>query len=179
MPSAPDVRALERTGATQRLRKLVRPDRFGHVLVHPGGEAGLAVLTHRIRRHRDDARAGLRRPALADPPRGIETVQLGHLHVHEHDVVGLPVERRQHLEAVRRHVRAVAELLEELECDLLVHGAVLGQEDPQRRYRRLARVRHGLAGLRLLVVRGKRFHKSVVELRGLDRLRQLDGELFR
>ena len=169
--------AFERTRAAQRLRQLVRTDRLGDVVIHPGGEAGLAVLGHRVRRHRDDARASLRRPALADPARSIETVQLGHLHVHEHDVVGLPLERLQCLEAVRRHVGAVAELVEEPECDLLVHGVVLGQEDPQRRCRRLAHFRHGLAGLRLLYVLGKRFHEGVVELRGLDRLRQLHREL--
>ena len=35
----------------------------------------------------------------------------------------------------------------------------------------------GLAGLRLLYVLGERFHEGVVELGGLDRLRQLHGEL--
>ena len=72
-------------------------------------------------------------PALADAARGVEAVHLGHLDVHQHDVVGLPLERLERLEAVRRDVGAVAQLVEHPERDLLVHGVVLGQEDPQRR----------------------------------------------
>ena len=41
------------------------------------------------------------RPPLADPARGVETVELRHLHVHQHDVVGLPLERVDRLETVR------------------------------------------------------------------------------
>ena len=50
-------RVRRRSGATaQRLRQLLDADRLGHVVVHAGGEARLAVALHRVRRHRDDAR---------------------------------------------------------------------------------------------------------------------------
>ena len=109
-PHAPSGRGRARFSAAASSS---RADRLRHVVVHPRREARFAILLHRVRRHRDDAGPRLRRPALADPARGVETVQLGHLHVHQHDVVGLSLERLQRLEPVRRDVGAVAELLEQ------------------------------------------------------------------
>ncbi len=63
-PAEPASPFREWARALQRLRELLRTDRLRDVVVHPGREAGLAVLGHRVRRHRDDARAGLR-PASA------------------------------------------------------------------------------------------------------------------
>jgi hypothetical protein len=61
-----------------------------------------------------------------DPPGRLQPVHLGHLHVHEDHVVVLAAERGEHLEAVRRQVRPVAQALQEEQRDLLVHGVVLG-----------------------------------------------------
>ena len=41
---------------------VLRADRLGDVVVHPGCEARLAVLEHGVRGHRDDPRTGLGRP---------------------------------------------------------------------------------------------------------------------
>ena len=113
----------------QRPRQLVCANWLGQVVVHPGREARFAILRPHVRGHGDDAGADPRRPALADPTGGVETVQLGHLDVHQDDVVGLPLECVQGLQAIPRHVRSIPEPIEESECDLLVHGVVLGEED--------------------------------------------------
>ena len=57
-------------------------DRLRDVVVHAGGEAGVEVGLHRVRRHRDDrqltrSRVGTQRP------RRLQAVELGHLHVHQ------------------------------------------------------------------------------------------------
>ena len=76
------------------------------------------------------------RPAPDDLARGGEAVHLGHLHVHQHDVVELARQRLEHLEAVGGDVGAVAHALEHAQRDLLVHGVVLGEQDAQRNARR-------------------------------------------
>ena len=48
-----------------------------------------------------------------DLARGLEAVHLGHLHVHQHHVVGLALHRLDGLDAVRREVGAVAHLLQD------------------------------------------------------------------
>jgi len=90
-----------------------RAERLRHVVVHPGRKARLAILRKRVRGHRDDVRPALGRPALDNPARRVEAVELGHLDVHQHDVVRLQLERLDRLEPVRRHVGAVAEALEQ------------------------------------------------------------------
>ena len=52
------VAVRERLHALQRGCELLGADRLRDVVVHPGGEARLAVLGHRVRRHRDDAAGG-------------------------------------------------------------------------------------------------------------------------
>ena len=52
----------ERLHTLQGLRELVRTDRLGDVVVHPGSEAGFAILGQRVRGHRDDPGAGRRPP---------------------------------------------------------------------------------------------------------------------
>ena len=77
-------------------------------------------------------------PARADPARRLEAVHLGHLHVHQHHVVGLALHRLDRLDAVRREVGAIAHLLQQAQRELLVHHVVLGQQDAQRVARRHA-----------------------------------------
>ena len=72
-------------------------------------------------------------PVGADAARRFETVELRDLDVHQHDVVRLAFQRGDHLQPVAGDVRAVAELREQPQRELLVDGVVLGQQDPQRR----------------------------------------------
>ena len=116
----------------ERLGQRLGADRLGQVVVHPGRQAHLAVAFHRIGRHRHDPRPGLARPARADPAGRLEPVQLGHLDVHEHDVVDAPLDGGDGLEPVARDVRQVAHPLQQADGELLVHGVVLGEEDPER-----------------------------------------------
>ena len=166
-----------RPDATQRLGELLRADRLGEVVVHPGGEARLAVLDHGVRRHRDDAGAGLCRPRAQISARGVETVHLGHLHVHQHDVVGLPLESLERLEAVRRDVGAVAQLVEDRSATFwftalssasrIRSDEVSGTSSPTA----VSAATDSCSGP------VDDAHQRVVELRRPDRLRELGAEL--
>ena len=113
-----------------------------------------------------------------DPPRRLEAVQLRHLHVHEDDVVVLAAQRGERLEPVTGDVCRIAELFEQKQGEPLVHLVVLDEEDPQRRSL-LAR-----GGGRRLALKSRRSRgrssehaqERVVELRTLDRLRQVGRE---
>ena len=167
-------------GATlERGSQLADLDRLADVVVHAGGEAGLAVAVHRVGGHGDDARLTLE--VLADPPGGLEAVHLGHLHVHEDDVVGVAADGLEGLEAVEGVVGAVAEALEDQEDELLVGGVVLDGEDAQREA-----LAHGgveLAAARARLARlgraatDQQLQEGLVELRGLDRLADEGGAL--
>src|SRR5829696_8419725 len=109
-----------RAATRQRASQLLGADRLGEVVVHPRREALVAVALHGVRRHRDDPRSVARPAALADLPRGLEAVKLGHLNVHEHDVVPLALEGIEHLAPVFDDVGVVAEPSEQREGQLPV-----------------------------------------------------------
>jgi hypothetical protein len=107
-----------------------------------------------------------------DPPRRLEAVHLGHLHVHQHDVVDVAADALEGLEAVVRAVGPVPESLEDQQDQLLVGRVVLDGEDPQRQAlghgRVELRARRGRAARRAAA--REQLQHDVVELRGLDRL---------
>ena len=127
------VRRGERARPPERFLQCVGADRFRDVVVHPGCEARLAILGHDVRRHGHKAGPLRLRPPLTDPAGGVQPVQLGHLHVHQDDVVTRALERRERLVAVPRDVGGEPEPLEQAERDHLIHGVVLGEQDPERR----------------------------------------------
>src|SRR5271154_176491 len=61
--------------------------RFADVVVHPGGQAFLAVSLHGIGGESADGRTALAPFAAADHSGGFETVHIGHLAVHQYQVV--------------------------------------------------------------------------------------------
>src|SRR5690349_21729503 len=84
--------------------ELIDADRLRQVIVHTCGDAHLAIALHRIGRHCDDPWTLTGFPSGSDRSRGLEAVHLGHLHVHQHDVVGLTRDTLDGLDAVRRKV---------------------------------------------------------------------------
>ena len=108
------------------------------------------------------------RPARADAARRLEAVHLGHLHVHQHHVVGLALDRLDRLDAVARQVGAVAHLLQQAQRELLVHDVVLGQQDAQRMARG-----HAGVDLRLAAGAGRRLGDAVVREQADQRVEQL------
>ena len=84
-------------------------------------------------------------PARVDAARRLEPVHLGHLHVHQHDVVGLALTTRPP-RCRWSEVGAVAHLLQQAQRELLVHDVVLGEQDAQRMARREAGVELRLGG---------------------------------
>jgi hypothetical protein len=66
-----------------------------------------------------------------DPARRLEAVELGHLQIHEYEVVVGACNGRHGLQAVLDDVRGVAVSLEQAQDELLIDGVVLCHEDPQ------------------------------------------------
>lgn len=104
-------------------------DGFAEVVVHAGGSAGLAVADEGVGGEGDDVGGGAGGGMGAEVAGGFEAVHLGHLDVHEDDVVGLALDGGEDLEAVGGEVGAVAEAGEHVEGDLLVHDVIFGEED--------------------------------------------------
>ena len=119
-------------GAAERVGEVAQLDRLGQVAVHAGFEAGFAVAGHRVGGHRDDARQALRPAPAHDRARGLQAVDLGHLDVHQHDVVVLPRDLLDGLCAVGGDIGAVAEVLQQSHDDALVDRVVFGDEHAQR-----------------------------------------------
>jgi hypothetical protein len=71
---------------------------------------------------------------------GLQAIHLRHLHVHQHHVVWLSLDRLDRFEPVARHVRPVAHLPRQPQRQLPVHRIVFRQEDVQRMTRRHRRV---------------------------------------
>ncbi len=157
-------------------------DRFGEVVVHPGSDARFAVALHRVGGHRHDP--DRLRPALGWGRAGpdlagcLQAVHLGHLDVHQHEVVRESLDGLDGLDAVRGDIGAVAERFEDEQCDLLVDGVVLGQQHPQRVA--FAELGDSVVEVRRhdarLVDVGEHRHEHVEQLRLLDRLGQHPGE---
>ncbi len=115
---------------------------LGHVIVHAGFDAFLAVPLHGIGGHRYDEK--WLPIGLAYRTGGGVTVHHGHLAVHQDEIVILLSGCGQGLRTVLRRIRAVAELLQLHQRHLPVHGIVLGQQDAEDFFRRCGRA--GWAG---------------------------------
>ena len=145
-------------GALERRHQVLDPDRFHDVVVHAGRQEPLAIALHRLGGHRDDPRPLAGPPAFEDAARGLDAVHLRHLHVAEQQVVRLPFERLDRLDAVAGDVGAVAQLLQHPQRQGLVHGVVLGQQDPERMLR--AEFRIDRARRRAFRPVGRRRHRA-------------------
>ena len=71
----------------ERFRQRFDLDRLAEIIVHPRLQATLAISLHRVGRHRYNVGLSIRRKFVADTPRCDQAI--GHLHVHQHDIVGL------------------------------------------------------------------------------------------
>ena len=89
----------------------------------------LAVAFHGVRGHRDDGQVGTRRAfGRADQAGRLEPAHLRHLHVHQHDVEVLSLERRERFASVGGDRHGVAAPLEQAGGQPLVDQIVLGQQ---------------------------------------------------
>ena len=96
------------------------------MVVHAGVQAGLAVLAKGVGGHRDDrqAQAG----AGADLASGGQAVQLGHLHVHQHQGVVAGQRQLHRVAAVVSGLHHQPDAAQQLLPHLLVDRVVLGQQ---------------------------------------------------
>ena len=127
----------EADGALDEVVKLLGTQGLREVLVEARGEAFLAVALHGAGRHGDDRDVPPGRLlALADQRGRLEAAEVGHLHVHQHQVEGLGVVRGQRLQSILGHGHLVPAALEQVDRQRLVDGVVLGQQDAERARRR-------------------------------------------
>ena len=117
-------------------------DGLRQIIIHAGGEAVLAVALQGVGREGNDGhmrrgggaiRAGTLLFEPADFARGLDPVQIGHLHVHEQDIERMPVERADGLIAVGGHLDGVAHLAQDSGDEFAVDRVVLRHEHAQRR----------------------------------------------
>ena len=80
----------------------------------------------------------------ADQGGGGKSVHGGHLHVHEHNIERLPLESGHRLLAIVGHRDRMSALFEQTHRYLLIHQAILCQQDAQGSRCGQALVRHGL-----------------------------------
>ena len=122
--------------AGEHIGECVKIDGLGKIIIHPGGEAIVAVAFHSVGGEGDDGdvrcRAAVLRGGLfqaADLAGGFEAVHFGHLAVHEDQVVARAAEGGEHFAATGGEVIGVAGGGEGFGDDELIHLIVLGNED--------------------------------------------------
>ena len=97
MPSS-DLRRQKRLDDGQQPRQI---DGLGYVVVAAGRQRVLAVGAHRMGGERDDRR-GRRGQVRLQRARRRPSVQRGQVHVHEHEIRVVPMDRRDRFQAVLR-----------------------------------------------------------------------------
>src|SRR5262249_42389533 len=68
---------------------------------------------------------------FANRARGFDAIHFWHLHVHEDEIVRLPIKRRQRFNAIDRKVGLVTHLLEQTNRHFLIDGVVVAQQYAQ------------------------------------------------
>ncbi len=84
--------------------EFVRAQRLAEEAVHTGSGARRPVLGQHARSDGHDRGPALRRQLGPDPASGPEPVQLRHLQVHQHDVVGRPLDSEERFQPVADRV---------------------------------------------------------------------------
>ncbi len=101
---------------------------LGDEVIHPGLQAVLPVLFHGIGRHRHDGQAQAL-GQLPDGAGGAQSIHHGHLHVHQHQVVGLHTHQIQGLLSIQRHIHLEPLVAQQFAGDLQVHLVVVHCQD--------------------------------------------------
>ena len=83
-------------------------ERLRDIIIHTGGEHFLAGTRHRMRGERDDRHLPGAARQVADFLRGGDTVELGHLQIHQDHVVIFCPRGIHRLAAIIRQINAVA-----------------------------------------------------------------------
>ena len=156
--------------AQQRRVQVFGIDGLGDVVVHARGQAGGAVLAEGVRGHRDDRH--VQAPAAQLACR-LDAVAAGHLHVHQHHVVGRCEGHRDGPVTVLGELGAQADGAQQFECDFLVDRVVFGEQHAVApaapAQRGLGHARRHDRGQRLGLV-AHHAGEHVVQRRGGDRL---------
>ena len=175
LPIVPAAWCCCRAGSKRsNARQPFRIDGFREMVVHACSQAGIAVLVEGIDGHREDGQ--LVADALANAPGRFESVQPGHLHVHQRQVIGGRHSQLHCLGSVAGHVNQQVAPAEQLQRHRLVDRVVLGQQQPLAGVQAPAPL-FGFAdvhrrGCRPWRTRAEAAHQAIEQGRGRDRLHQ-------
>ena len=106
----------------------VRLEGFADEIVHPRRHAVVLVLLHGARRHRNDWQVG-QPPDLAQGSCGCQSIENGHVYIHEHQVVGFTGYSLECLLPVVRNGHFATHRFEHLRRNLLIQVVILDQQN--------------------------------------------------
>ena len=112
----------------QGWKHIVRIDRLGNIVIHSCCQAPLAVAFERVGRQRDDWQVGEFR-RFANLFGRLEAIHHWQMHVHEHDVERLAIEKLQGLTSVASDGHACADHFQQPLYHLLIDRVVLDKQD--------------------------------------------------
>ena len=93
-------------------KQFIELNRFGEVLVHPGGQTALTVTVQRMRCCSNHRHMPFCSFQLANPPCNFESIDIGHLNIHQHCIEALAVEASKSFVAAGHCPCAMAVFLE-------------------------------------------------------------------
>ena len=130
-PATTPGRSLASQGLANRDDEFLLAEGLAQVSAHSRRKAVLDVVRKRIGRQRDDRDLRPRVTERTDRARCLEPVHLGHVHVHQDEVIGPLPHRLERLEPVAGEVSRQVELGQHRAHDKLVGGVILGNEKPR------------------------------------------------
>lgn len=106
-------------------------DGFCQVVVHPGFDGFVPCLIEGVGREADDAGGTgvFRALKVSDPTRDLESIEAGHLDIHEHEIERVPAKFRESVRSVGCDGCVTGSLLQEDFQQLAVRFVVFSNQD--------------------------------------------------
>ena len=124
---------IDRTGKVRQLledhlEQQIRVNRFGSMFIHTRFETAFAIARHHIGRHGDNRQVS--QPFDGTDGAGrLQAVHQRHLHIHQHQVIGVFLDHVQRLCAIVGETDLAAPVLQEVRCHFLIEQIVFNQQD--------------------------------------------------
>src|SRR5258708_3451 len=107
-------------------------DRFADVVVHTCCDTAFAIALDGVGGQSDDPGLTIRGQTVAHLAGGCETIHLGHVYVHENELIGPGDQCIDSLDTIAGRVGAISELGEQSDGDFLVNWVVFDEKDIER-----------------------------------------------
>src|SRR5262245_41348042 len=117
----------------QPARQCIRQQRswywFRQVIIHTRRQAALALSCQRICGQRDDRRMPQCAFARTDRGGGSPSIHLGHVAVHQDELIGKSRQRIKRFLPIRDHIGLITQFPEQQRGDTLIDHVILSQQD--------------------------------------------------